>query len=417
MKKILSVQFILIASTILIVGSSCSSPVNSTNDPHFTKDGLHLDSIGDAFIAQAPSSLSFYVEVSGSMNGFFRSNQATRFKKDVWSIVSNFGGNDVAVLSNAGTISGTYPITQFRSRMNSGGFVSNQETLVPTMVNSILSNLDYKNGQCAVLISDMKYSPEKQKDIKVLLTQYQTDIRNQIGKYPGISVCMIMASSEYLKANNTVAEEESPYYYVIFGKEENVAFMRNCISILLDDNDDYRESIEMGINYKAPSYSFGIPVNALQLYNEPTFTGFDTDFSDTCVIKLQLDLSNYRWMIADETILRQCLSVKSCYGCGVSIGDIKIDATNHYNKKFERRVVAIVELKVYDMFATTSDVIEWTLNHPDKLISDRFDQIMTSEKESDLAGSFSVDRFIGGVFNAIQDEWDKTPNRILISKK
>ena len=91
-----------------------------------------------------------------------------------------------------------------------------------------------------------------------------------------------------------------------------------------------------------------------------------------------------------------------------------------FNYKFTENFGIALEStgsKVYDMFATTSDVIEWTLNHPDKLISDRFDQIMTSEKESDLAGSFSVDRFIGGVFNAIQDEWDKTPNRILISKK
>ena len=119
--------------------SSCSNPVNTVYDSHFTEDGYCLDSLKENFIAEAPEALGFYVEVSGSMNGFFRSNRATRFKKDVWSIVSNFGGNDVCVLSNAGTVAGIYSVNDFRSRMNSGGFVSNQETLVPTMPKSILS--------------------------------------------------------------------------------------------------------------------------------------------------------------------------------------------------------------------------------------------------------------------------------------
>ena len=76
--------------------SSCSNPVNTVYDLHFTEDGYCLDSLKENFIAEAPKSLGFYVEVSGSMNGFFRSNRATRFKQDVWSIVSNFGGNEDA---------------------------------------------------------------------------------------------------------------------------------------------------------------------------------------------------------------------------------------------------------------------------------------------------------------------------------
>ena len=195
-------------AAVALLLSSCST-VNTVYDPHFTEDGYCLDSLKENFVAEAPKSLSFYVEVSGSMNGFFRSNRATRFKKDVWSIVSNFGGNDVCVLSNAGTVAGIYSVNDFRSRMNSGGFVSNQETLVPTMLKSILSNLNYNDGQCAVLISDMKYSPEKQKDVKVLLTQYQTDIRNAIGQHPGLAVSLIMAKSDFLAANGVAIEENS----------------------------------------------------------------------------------------------------------------------------------------------------------------------------------------------------------------
>lgn len=405
----------------ILLSTSCGKTINTVQDIHFDKDGICLDSTKATFAAVPPTALGFFVEVSGSMNGFFRSNQATRFKKDVWSIVSNFGGNDVFVLSNAGTVSGTYSVDQFRDRMNKGAFVSNQETMVPTMIDSILENLDYKNGQCAVLISDMKYSPDRQRDKKVLLDQYQSDIRNKIGKHPGISVCLIMATSEYLSANNSVLAEQSPYYYVIFGKDENVAFMRNCIATLLDDNGDYRESIEMGFDYLAPSYSFGIPENAFQYLSEPnkpepTFIGYDTDFMDTCTVKVKINLTNYRWIITDENVLRNNLSVKSCYGSKVMLGDISLDVTNHLNREFERKATATVEFKISDMIATESDVIEWTLNHPDQVVSSEFTDIISCPTESDLSGSFSVDRFIGGVFNAMQNKWDTTPNRILISK-
>ena len=404
---------LMIISGIILL-SSCKN-INTMSNPHFTEDGYSLDSIKEPFSVEKPSALEFYVEVSGSMNGFFRSNKATRFKKDVWSIVSNFGGNDVSILSNAGTVAGTYPVNDFRARMNSGAFVSNQETLVPTMLKSILDNLRIEERQCAVLISDMKYSPERQRDVKVLLTQYQTDIRNVIGKYPGLAVSLIMAKSDYLAANGSTITEDSPYYFLILGKDKNVAFMRNCIATLLEDYGDYGDCIEMGFDYKSPNYSFGIPNNALQFADQPTFTNFDVQYSDTCKVVLNIDLSSYRWLITNEEAFKESLAVKSCYGSSVNVGKVSIDVNNHFNKKLKRKATAKVELKIYNMF-TESDVVEWTLEHPDYSVTLDFTNIMTATAENDYTGSFSVDRFVAGVFNAIQNHWDETPNRILISK-
>lgn len=365
-------------------------------------------------MAEAPEALGFYVEVSGSMNGFLRANKATRFKKDVWSIVSYFG-NDVCVLSNQGTVAGIYSVNDFKSKMNSGGFVSNKETLVPTMLESILSNLNYNDGQCAVLISDMKYSPEGHKDAQVLLTQYQTDISNVIGRYPGLAVSLIMAKSDFLAGNGAVIEENSPYYFLILGKDKNVAFMRNRIATILEDNASYGDCIESGFDYKAPAYSFGIPDNALQLDGQPTFTNFDAQYSDTCKIILNIDLSDYRWIIANEDAFKESLALKSCYGASVCLGNISIDVNNHFNKELKRKATAKVEIKVYNM-SSGSDVIEWTLNHPDCSVTTDFSNIMDATAENDYAGSFSVDRFVAGVFNAVQNHWDETPNRIMISK-
>lgn len=417
MLSVMKVKVNILGSLIVIASFlfSCGDPVNTVNDPNFTEEGLCLDTLKDVMVAKAPSALGFYVEVSGSMNGFFRSNKATRFKKDVWSIVSNFGGNDISILSNAGTVANTFSVNDFRSKMNSGQFVSNQETLVPIMLNSILNTLNFNEGQCAVLISDMKYSPERQKDVKVLLTQYQTDIRNVIGKYPGLAVSLIMAKSDYLASNGTIISDSSPYYFLILGKDENVAFMRNCIATLLEDNEDYGDCIEAGFNYKAPSYSFGIPDNAIQYLDQPTFTNYDTEYSDTCKIVLEIDLSDYRWLITNEEAFRGYFSVKSSYGSEVNVGNVKIDVNNHFNKQFKRKAEATVELQIFNMY-TESDVIEWTLNHPEFSVTQEFTNIMSAEKENDYDGSFSLDKFVSGVFNAVQNHWDTTPNRILISK-
>lgn len=394
----------------------CSSPINSINDPHFDENGVYLDSLGATFQAVMPTSLNFYVEVSGSMNGFFRANRTTAFKTAVWAIVSNFGSPGVSVLSNSGTQATKYTGDQFRNKMNSGGFVSTAETQVPAMLESILSKLDYENGAVAVLISDMKYSPVGNRALPVLLQQYATDIRNIVGKYPGSAYSLVGAYSEFLDARGNVTCEKSPYYYLVIGKDVCVAEIRNCITTILSDREDYMDNIETGFDYKRPAYGFGVPDNVIQLDNEPTFYNYDVSYSDTCKVVLNLDLSDFRWLVAsDEDVLRECLKVKAAYGSEMEIGKINISTNNHNQKKLERLAVASVELKLWNM-PMEADVIEWSLDHPEYSVTDTFMQIQNAAAEADLTGSFSLANFIQGVFQAVQNHWNQEPNRILISK-
>lgn len=393
----------------------CSSPINSINDPHFDENGVYLDSLGATFQAVMPTSLDFYVEVSGSMNGFFRANRTTAFKTAVWAIVSNFGSPGVSVLSNSGTQATKYTGDQFRNKMNSGGFVSTAETQVPAMLESILSKLDYENGAVAVLISDMKYSPVGNRALPVLLQQYATDIRNIVGKYPGSAYSLVGAYSEFLDARGNVTCEKSPYYYLVIGKDVCVAEIRNCITTILSDREDYMDNIETGFDYKRPAYGFGVPDNVIQLDNEPTFYNYDVSYSDTCKVVLNLDLSDFRWLVAsDEDVLRECLKVKAAYGSEMEIGKINISTNNHNQKKLERLAVASVELKLWNM-PMEADVIEWSLDHPEYSVTDTFMQIQNAAAEADLTGSFSLANFIQGVFQAVQNHWNQEPNRILIS--
>lgn len=415
MKPLFSVVSLaaLIASFCFVF---CSSPINSINDPHFDENGVYLDSLGATFQAVMPTSLDFYVEVSGSMNGFFRANRTTAFKTDVWAIVSNFGSPGVSVLSNSGTQATKYTGDQFRNKMNYGGFVSTAETQVPAMLESILSKLDYENGAVAVLISDMKYSPVGNRALPVLLQQYATDIRNIVGKYPGAAYSLVGAYSEFLDARGNVTCEKSPYYYLVVGKDVCVAEVRNCITTILSDRENYLDNIETGFDYKRPAYGFGVPDNVIQLDNEPTFYNYDVSYSDTCKVVLNLDLSDFRWLVAsDEDVLRECLKVKAAYGSEMEIGKINISTNNHNQKKLERLAFASVELKLWNM-PMEADVIEWSLDHPEYSVTDTFMQIQNAASEADLNGSFSLANFIQGVFQAVQNHWNQEPNRILISK-
>lgn len=363
-----------------------------------------------------PTSLNFYIEVSGSMNGFLRANKPTAFKSDVWAIVSNFGDPGVYVLSNSGTQVTKYSGVQFQNKMNTGGFISTASTQVPAMLETILSGLDYENGAVAVLISDMKYSPVGNKAMEVLLQQYATDIRNIVGKYEGVAYSIIGAYSEFLDTKGNIACDKSPYYYVVIGKDVCVAKIRNYITTIISDRNNYLDNIETGFDYKCPTFGFGIPENIIQLNDEPTFYNYDTSYSDTCKVKLNIDISDFRWNIAkDEKTFRDCLKVQTTYGSEIEVEKIEILTDNHYNKKLDRRVVASVEIKLWNM-PMDADVIEWTLNHPEYSVSNTFNQILNAQTEGDLSGSFSLNKFIEGLFQAVPNTWDKEPYRILISK-
>lgn len=402
-----------VASILCVVG--CGKRINSIGDDHFDRDGYCLDSLQETFLAVPPTKIDFYVESSGSMNGFFRRNQPTDFKKDVWSIVSNFGNPGVAVLSNDGTHVTNYSGYQFQTNMNTGSFVSNASTKVPEMLKTILNTTDFEHGAVAVLISDMKYSPVGARAVNALTAQYKTDIRNVVGQHKGLAYSVICAYSNYLAANGSVAYDKSPYYYVVIGIDQCVAYVRNAIITLIDDNGRYLEDFEMGFDYKAPAYVFGQVENAIQLDDEPTFYAFNPSVSDTCSFTLGIDLSGYLWKLADEDVLRQLLKVNAVYGSTVELGKMKITVDNHYNKELLRTAMAAVRVKVTDMLMD-NEVIEWSLDHPEYMCSQTFETIMNCPDENDLSGSFSMNQFIEGVFAANQNHWTKEPRRILISK-
>lgn len=410
-------SFALLVSISLLF-TSCGGGANTVADPHFDENGyLIKDTLGtNAFKPVHPQRIKFFVEVSGSMNGFFRANAPTKFKEDVWRILSYYApiASDVTILTNNGDEGATVPITSFQTRMNTGAFVSTASTKVPVMLQSIINSINTEAGEVAVLISDMKYSPVGSAAPQVLLTQYSTDISTIFGKF-GKAICLVGATSQYLDKRGKSVCDSSPYYYLIIGEQECVADLRNGISTLVDNNNDLIGNIESGFDYGAPSYAFGIPENCYQLDDEPTFLGFDESFSDTCVVKLKVDLANYRWATIREDVFPQAFQCKALYGSEVKVENIEYQIQNITNKDLVRTAYAIVDLKVCNM-AMDSEVIEWTVQLPDLDVTE-FAPYLGATNENDVTKSYSLENFIKGMFYGGVTNESLRPNYILISKK
>lgn len=407
---------ILLIGTFSIILSGCD--INTVGDPHFNADGTLADSTELVTLKpSAPAKIKFYVEVSGSMNGFFRANKATNFKKDVWQVLSYYSAiaPEITILTNDGNMGTSYTQSQFQTMMNTGAFVSTASTRVPDMLESIFNNLNTENGEVAVLISDMKYSPVGLAAPEVLLSQYSTDISEKLGRQKK-AVCLIGAISDYLDKKGTVMTDKSPYYFFVIGNGEQVAFMRNGISTMLENNKRYIDNIESGFDYGVPTCSFGIPDNCWQL-NEttPTFVGFDESANDTCTIKMEVHLEGYRWIVASEQYFKNAFKIKALYGSNVEVGKVDFNIKNITDKELVRTATAIAEIKIFNM-AMDSEVLEWTLELPDTdytLFSPYFDGAIS---EADVTKSYSVADFVKGIFYGGVVNKTLKPNYILISK-
>lgn len=396
---------------------SCGKEINSNYDSHFTEDGYRIETDSAAPLVPL-TRVKFYVEVSGSMNGFFRANQPTDFKKDVWQILNYYspiapGG--VTILTNNGDEGNIYDFSRFQTMMNTGAFVSSASTKVPLMLQTIVSNTDADNGEVAVLISDMKYSPVGERAPQVLLTQYSTDVSKIFGQY-GRAISLVCATSNYLDRNGSSVCDTSPYYFLIIGNDSDVAEMRDGISTLLTNDGRFVDNIESGFKYGKIKESFGIPQKCFQMdVNEPTFVEYEeADSYDTCIINLKVDLAPYRWILTDKSYFINAFKAKTLYGTTLVVEDVNISVQNITDKQLKRTAEAAVSLKLFNM-PTDSDVIEWTLELPDTDYT-LFGQFCGATAEEDVTKSYSIEDFLVGMFYGGVVNTTLKPNYILVSK-
>ena len=402
----------LIIMSFMIVG--CEKHLNPDELPHFDKDGNYKEKV-TTFTSKVPSEIKFYVEVSGSMNGFFRSNKPTQFKKDVWSVFSDFASltEGVNIFVQQGQSPININLSDFRNKMNAGAFVSGASTDVPDMLRKILSDVDCTKSEVGILVSDMKYDPVGNSAISVLLQQYASDIRNMMANSQK-ALCLIVAKSEFLDKSGSVVCTDSPYYYLVVGKPENVVWIRNFVCTLLSQDNHFVDYIEWGIDYKSPKVTIEDP-DYLTAENKNALSGFDED----CNIIINLDITDYPWMFENPDTLIKYLSIKSEEDLDVkklTKKDISYDIKKDDGKQLKRTACAKIKLHLSEMY-DDADVISINLNTPEVFLPNKnFQMFLGAVSPNDVARTYSMEQFLTGCYVSMERFREKQPVHILISK-
>ena len=401
-----------LALLALMTISACCDSLNTLADPHFTGEGTLIKKPSFAKL-DYNSVIHFYIESSGSMNGFFRAGQPTSFKQDVYEIMSYYSPvtKDVNIMTNSGGVAGQLSLAQFQTAMNTGALECNASTQVPVMLRNIVSRL--KKNDVAVLISDMKYSPVGSAAPEVLLTQYAAEVALIAGKSQK-AYSLVCATSNYINKEGSVVTNESPYYYLIVGEQDKVSAVRNGIAIMLQRQKRFVDNLEIGYKYASCPYDFGVPKNVVRLEKQPTFYGYG-EAVDECVIPLKLKLESYRWLMSNKDVLKQCFTCKPKYSSTVSVESLEVEECNNVNLELKRSVVATIKIKVSNM-PSDMEVLEWNVDIPyanpttmEKFLDD-------SKGENDVTTSYSLTSFIRGIGQGGVVNYQPKPNYILISK-
>ncbi|EJX10188.1 hypothetical protein EVA_01699 [gut metagenome] len=220
----------------------------------------------------------------------------------------------------------------------------------------------------------------------------------------------------------SIAENNSPYYFIIIGNSENVAAIRNDISRWCEATNSYVESGDMAMNYHTPDYTIKEVKNGvLSLdYSKNLITVFDREVSDTCSFIFRVNMTGYPWSAVNAKLLKDCLKARTVYGSSVDVELLTDEGhlvDNHaYKGEFKRVSYADYLVKLYNV-VLDDEVIECTFtNKPfDGHYSMNFYTIINAEHENNLSGSFSFNKFIEGCFNARLNTFEENPVRILVS--
>lgn len=408
------------ASIVVLLTSllcSCFHDVNCLPDSHFTEEGELKSKPDSSVIMQLPSKVNFFIEASGSMNGLYRPACKTEFRDDVYQIVSYYlaDADYVNTLCNNNGKSGyKMSLRDFGNAIKSQGFNSMNTTSITDMVETVIANIDTLNNQVGVLISDMKYDPNGVDDIDYQLGMYTTKV-SHITSESMLAFSLVAATSKYYDKQGTVVAEKSPYYYLIIGKSQNVAKVRDDISTILMLNGNFVDNIETGMNYGGPAYSIEKVRNCLKLNNHAFC---DVSADDPCKIKLNLSLENYRWLMAKEESVKSTFSCKMLHGSKIDIDSISIDSIfKNKDNHLERKITASIYLSIQNL-QSDCDVIEWSFN-PCAIDSatGSFEAFIGAHDWKEFDKSYSIDSFIKGMFRAAHlSKCSTKPNYILISQ-
>lgn len=428
MKKLIRSSILILILTV----TSCGHRINSVGHPDFSDDGILNQDIVDGFFTGVPASkIGFYVEASGSMNGLYRAERPSAFKRCISAILMDYEDsiNEVHTFIDGASNIRSYPVTDFRAAMNAGRLVSANNTEVPSMLRHVLS--DVESGACdvAIFVSDMKYSPTGHG--ATAMDHYGIEIGKLFKEHPSMSVCVIGMESEYYRINGSVATEEFPYYILVIGDKEHASYMRTMMlqTLYLAPNcgDRVKGIIDYNAVYGCPVYSV-LPISGAtcmhQNINELSgvryfsFTGYEPDE----VVKGEFVLA-VRYHHIPFPILQQLDNSSfevSSYTNGANVS-CTILSRPSLSSAEDKRVESYVQPNLYlkltiDSMLFVPDVLNIILKANAPSVTWIY-KYYGATMESDLEHTLSIDQFIAGLNSAYPSapNYQDSPMMVLIS--
>lgn len=417
-KQKVGIFFLLGLLITISFATSCSKDVNpGGNYPDFNENGIK-DSMA-YHQNEMPSHIQFYVETSGSMNGLYRPKKATKFKHDIWSVLSAFSNIDTVNAFTDNNNIRYFSTGQFRNLMNNGGLNSIGSTVVPDMLKRIVSDLaDTTNTHDAgIFVSDMKYSPVG--GSATALDQYAIDIRNLFKKYPDFSLSVIGFESEYISPSGHIACGEFPYYMIIVGASNKVAWIRNTIMNI--DGINVKGCIDYNVDFACPEYSviptsiIGMQRNYFEVQQmQKTCYCLTTYYGPMAKCVVAINSRHFPNRITDDsfTVSAMWPTTKVSYKVKNNYVPSAVPEDCRIIDEIDPDIFIELNIAVFDVYC---DVISLSIkdNKQDKEWIEKY----YGASQSDLTKTFSIDKFIEGAERAYSVyNLQNQPMKILISK-
>lgn len=416
-KQNICIFFLLGLSLTVLFPTSCKKSVNP-NYPNFDKNGIKNSIV--YYQDEMPSHIQFYVETSGSMNGLYRPKKATKFKYDMCSVLSEFVNADTikAFTNNSNVIN--IPIEQFINLMNNGGLNSTKSTDILIMLKHILSDLTdtTKVTDVAVFVSDMKNEPYGA--TPATLDQYAIEIKKLFKKYPNFSVSIIGFESEYIFPSGNITCKEFPYYMIIIGTSNKVAWTRN--SIMNINNINSKGCIDYNVDYACPKYSViptsikGMQRNNFEVKEKQKMCYCLTTYYDImaeCVVSI--NGRHFPNQITDDSfiILTKWPTTKVSYKVKNNYVPSNVPANRVIIDEINPNIFIELNINALDVYC---DVISLSIKN-NKQDKEWIKKYYGANNAANLSKTVSIEGFIKGLEDAYQIyNMQNQPMEILISK-
>ena len=334
--------------------------------------------------AVIPVKVTPFIDVSKGMSGYY-SQSGTQLQRDVWDVIWLMDGkwrvDSVVLLSEQAPKH--IDINTFHDKLCAGKLLEDDNTSIPQMLERIVCQCDTTEDMVAVLISDMKYSPPKNKSPQVLLKQYSTEIEKIFSK-KNIAASLICAVSEYNSKSQKC--DTSPYYYLVIGNPERIAPVRNFIVRRLKNNDSFVDVSEKGVEYGQTLTARHEKAKGVMPLDKDNliYGGYKVTDTDTIAVTLKVDMSPYPQSLRnDDTLNHYLLAGSSGFAkCDVS-GIMESDST------------ALLTISVYN-FKEKTQTITVSLVGFNPSSARGIDRFFDAVKEGDCDKTYSINHFFEG---------------------